>query len=192
MRLIALVLAALPGLAAAETVATHEAGGVRFELARRVDDPTLLDLTIAAQDAAPQRFEGVFYAGPANEPYFETLPTGAILIGELGCFACGRYHTMRSVTIAERGGDWTLIGFTESWVDRLGPWRGAVCDVNLAISAADIQLAERPKQRFAAPEDGMVPLADLTDGYRPQICGKTNLSDEEWQALKPADWDDDG
>lgn len=158
------------------------------------DDPSKLDLVVVTrpddEDYATiqeiETFRNAFFAGRYNRPYFEALPTGAVRLNGLGCFLCGREHFSQSFTLDHRDGAWQMIGYTDSRVDRTAPWRFSQCDVNLVTRTAEITLADEPVARFDAPEDGPLALSDLTFEYRPSVCARANLTDEEWEKIRPA------
>ena len=160
------------------------------------DDQAALDLVVTSREShgwtdAPTvtRVENAFFLGPANRPELMRRETGALTIIDLGCFACGRHHNGIEVVIDYRDDEWMLIGYWDSGVDRIAPWRSTVCDVNLVTGAVDITLAENPVERLETSERAF-PVAELNMDYTPDICKKIWLSEEEWEPYKPADWEE--
>lgn len=182
------VIAALSGLGPAgqDTIilelSEQAAGQIDILIARRDNHELSGNVTL-------NRIAGALYFGASSLPFLERLDTGAVLIGELGCFACGRYHSTYQITVDYHNGDWQVVSYVHSYVDRIEPWRFAHCDVNLTDGIAKITLAENATEQYTIQEKPIL-MTELSEAYSPKICARTNLTDAEWLALKPADWDE--
>ena len=201
MRIVLLILLlSSPALAQERVISAISGVGDRgqdtIQLEINANDTSALDLVLVRResyrwDSATDvtRIENAFFLGPANRPQLVLRNTGALAIIDLGCFACGRYHNGIEAVIDYRNDDWMLIGYWTSSVDRIAPWRFSVCDVNLVTGNADITLAEQPVERRKTDERAF-PVSELNMDYTPDICKSTWLSEEEWEAYKPADWEE--
>ncbi len=195
-----LLLLSAPALAQDRVISAISGVGSSFNetliLEISASDPYQLDIVVVRRNGFTWdtetemiRFEGALFLPPNNIPALVLRDNGTILIDELGCFACGRYHSGKSMILQSVDDVWRVIGYTESIVDRHEPWRFGVCDVNLLSGQADITLADEPVKRVKA-SGGPVMLVDLDDNYRPEICEMIHLDEEEWEPMKPADWDE--
>lgn len=86
----------------------------------------------------------------------------------------GRTPWTRTLTVAHRGGDYVLAGFTHAFADRLDPERSGLCDVNLLNGRweGDFTPATGQPTRNRNGTDGprAFPLSELTETYMPQPC----------------------
>ena len=86
----------------------------------------------------------------------------------------GRTPWTRTLTVAYRGGDYVLAGFTHAFADRLDPERSGLCDVNLLSGRweGDFTPATGQPTRNRSGTDGprAFPLSELTEDYFPPVC----------------------
>ncbi|SMX39181.1 hypothetical protein OCA8868_01874 [Octadecabacter ascidiaceicola] len=108
---------------------------------------------------------------PINLSDFDTLealPNGNLRI-HWGCFACGRTHNHRSVTVDWRDDIAQVIGYDDTYADRLF---AAVfsCSVNFLTGDAIVVADDIDETRELATDTRSYPLSDLGDGHLPQVC----------------------
>lgn len=103
----------------------------------------------------------------ADSDSLYALPNGNLRI-TWGCLACGRYHTQSSVTVDAHGGEIQVIGYDDTYADRLF---AAVfsCSVNLLTGDVIVE-ADAIEQRTLTTDARSYPLADLRTSALPQVC----------------------
>jgi hypothetical protein len=114
-------------------------------------------------------FDAAFVV-PINQSDFDTLEIQAN--GNLriywGCFACGRYHSTSSVTVDARDGEIKVIGYDDSYADRI--YAAVItCSVNLLTGDAIVQADDVDKQVLTTNERSY-PLSALSTATFPQVC----------------------
>lgn len=107
---------------------------------------------------------------PINLSDFDTLealPNGNLRI-HWGCFACGRYHSSSSVTLDARGGEVEVIGYDDSYADRIFA-AVVTCSVNFLTGDAIVEAIE-VERRVLKTDESSFPLNELVDAPLPQVC----------------------
>lgn len=118
---------------------------------------------------------GAVFAGPmaGQRPRIKPRSDSSFVI-RAEQIGIGRAPWVQSVTIAHRGGDYVVAGFTHGFYDRLDPARSGVCDANLLTGAweGDFTPATGQPTRRQSGRNGprAFPLSDLREDYFPQIC----------------------
>lgn len=158
-------------------------------LEQNENDLKLLDLVIVSrEDGAPdqiERYSQIFDPGGGAIPeLFAERISGEVIIEDVGCFACASAHIGKQFTIRYHNDHWMVTQYYESYVNRNENWRQGICSVNLHAAEASIDLAEQ-RDAYSEIEDHAFPLSQLTLDYRPKICDRIDLSEEEWEALHP-------
>ncbi len=86
----------------------------------------------------------------------------------------GRTPWIGQVTVAHRGGDYVVAGFTHDFFDRFDPERQGRCDVNLLSGSweGDFTPATGQPTRQRRGQDGprAFPVSDLNEDYFPDVC----------------------
>lgn len=118
---------------------------------------------------------GAIFAGPmgGQSPWLEPRTDTSFVIRseQIGI---GRSPWEASVTVAHRGGNYVVAGYTHSFYDRFDPERRGRCDVNLLSGGWEGVFTPATGQptRNRSGRDGprAFPLADLTEDFFPQVC----------------------
>ena len=122
-----------------------------------------------SENGGDRDFDAAFVV-PINlfdEDTLEALPNGNLNI-HWGCFACGRYHSHSSVTVDARDGTLQVIGYDNSYADRMFA-AVITCSVNLLTGDAIVEAIE--VERHALTTDARsFPLNELSDAPLPQVC----------------------
>ncbi|GHA61098.1 hypothetical protein GCM10008927_28180 [Amylibacter ulvae] len=79
-----------------------------------------------------------------------------------GCFACGRYHSHQTYTIAYRNDAFVVAGYTASSADRLNATT-TQCDVNLLTGKAIITFDVSHDRQDISVAPQVINLADIND-----------------------------
>ena len=107
---------------------------------------------------------------PINLSDFDTLEVlqNGNLRVHWGCFACGRYHSSRSVIVDARAGVLQVIGYDDSYADRIFA-AVITCSVNLLTGAAIVEAIDVERRNLTTDERSFA-LSELRDASLPLVC----------------------
>jgi hypothetical protein len=80
----------------------------------------------------------------------------------------GRSPWNQQVTVAWRGGDWVVAGFTHTFYDRIDPDRNGRCDLNLLSGGWEREVGGQRQSGTDGPR--AFPLAGLAQDWMPDVC----------------------
>ena len=101
----------------------------------------------------------------------EALPNGNLRIN-WGCFACGRYHIKSSIVVDSRDGQVQVIGFENSYADRI--YAAVItCSVNLLNGDTIVEAVDVETLNLSTHERSY-PLSALPEDPLPQVCTKAH------------------
>ena len=107
---------------------------------------------------------------PINLSDFDTLEVlqNGNLRVHWGCFACGRYHSSSSVIVDARDGVLQVIGYDDSYADRIFA-AVITCSVNLLTGAAIVEAIDVERRNLTTDERSFA-LSELRDVSLPLVC----------------------
>jgi len=99
-------------------------------------------------------------------------PTSFVLTSEQT--AIGRTPWTQEVTLAFRGDEWVVAGFTHAFYDRIDPDNSGRCDVNLLNGGWEVVLGDDVGARILTGRDGprAFPVAQLDSDFMPAPCAR--------------------
>lgn len=113
----------------------------------------------------------------ADSDSFIALENGSVQLS-WGCFACGRYHSQSSVTVAWRDDGLRVVGFDYAVVDRI--FAAVIsCSVNLLNGKALVAAEDADVQNLST-SDRAFSLEALPLDYSPEVCGAINKYDDKF------------
>ncbi|MFN3955472.1 MAG: hypothetical protein ACK4LQ_13550 [Pararhodobacter sp.] len=121
------------------------------------------------------RAEAAIFAGPMAGQTPSLAPrSDSSFVVQMEQTAIGRTPWESELTIAWRGGQFVVAGFTHRFYDRLDPERQGQCDVNLLTGRYELDYSPgtgiEPVRRSGAGEDRAFPLDALHEDYFPAVC----------------------